>query len=248
MSKQPSHILDTFNSHAEDVSKLASFDDLILKYAISTVGDAHRVAAKHDDDVVEQKLCKTLNQLKQIRQNKSLKSQYQHMFNQCVVLLVAYFTSTLNDLFEYYVTNQPSSTALQYTVNVTFEKLMKRTHLKDGLGRLLVAKEKISFQDMQSTRRDFIKYCGYAPERDVDANTIILGQACRHLFVHAGDNTANVKLVGQVESAQPRKLKQAIDIGDTVQFSPEEILVLHASMATFLANLVSGVEKEEKGD
>ncbi len=60
-------------------------------------------------------------------------------------------------------------------------------------------------------------------------NDIILGQACRHVIVHAG-GLVTEQAVLQVSGAIPRRVKPKLVSDEAVQFVPEEVELIAESM------------------
>lgn len=109
------------------------------------------------------------------------------------------------------------------------------------LADLLVAQQGISFQDMQSLRRAFKDHLGVAWARTEDTNNVILGQAARHVLVHAA-GMVDEKIVRQVAVCVPRTLKPTLERGRPIEFSPDEIGVLTASMVKETRAVASGLD------
>jgi hypothetical protein len=118
--------------------------------------------------------------------------------------------------------------------------------LRDALPELLVQSADISFQDMQSIRKAFERYLGLSIERDQVVNDIVLGQACRHVIVHSG-GVADDKLIRQLRDAMPREIKTSrISVGDSIQFSEEEVNSVAANMTKYIQKLSSQIEEKFK--
>lgn len=105
---------------------------------------------------------------------------------------------------------------------------------------LLIAQHGISFQDMQSIRRAFEKHLSVAIERSSELNDIIMGQAGRHVIVHAGGVIDN-KMMRQVASAQPRALLPTPKLGEHIRFQPSDVRLLAASMTACVASIVNAL-------
>jgi len=246
-----SDIAKAFKEKVDRVYDLAEFDHVILGFAIRTLervvesATASEIAQQH-----RQNVAKELQHLRDIRKNDSLRSKYQHIFNQCVVLLVSYFGSTIRDLFadcvaERLTSNTPQQKLLDEELKLSVAELLEVSsdEQQRRVGDLLIRKCDISFQDMQSIGKAFSKYCDYGPEKGQDCNNIILGQACRHVIVHSGA-TIDEKCLKQVKAAMPRTLKLNLAMGP-VQFSVEELKVLGESMKAYVKALVAGLGTRE---
>jgi len=185
--------------------------------------------------------------LKTIRENDSLKINYQQMYNQAVVLLVSYFGDAVEDLFlagvkSYLPRNEKA--LRKEPIKVSLRELVE-PGLQDRLGSIIVRSEEISFQDMQSIARAFEEYCGVTVARDEVSNTIATGQACRHAIVHAA-GIATSRFVKQVESLKPTRLgkQQSTEKGKPIRVSPEEVERLADTMTTYLERLAKGVGQQ----
>ena len=106
----------------------------------------------------------------------------------------------------------------------------------DKLPDLFIQKRDISFQDMQSISRTFERYFDVSMTRDEVANDIIVGQASRHVIVHAGSKVDR-KMMLQVSKANPRTLKRELREGMMIQYSVDEIHKLGEAMSRYLADL-----------
>jgi hypothetical protein len=73
---------------------------------------------------------------------------------------------------------------------------------------------------MQSIARAFKDYLGIEIERTQRVNDIVLAQGCRHVIVHSG-GIVDDRLVRQLSSAQPRRLKPRLVLGERIQFTDE---------------------------
>lgn len=97
----------------------------------------------------------------------------------------------------------------------------------------IVNEDDISFQDMQSTRRAFSKNLKIDLGRDENTKDVILGQAARHVMAHAGGRI-DERFLKQVSATHPRRLKGELPSSGLVQFEPEEVRLLAASMLGFI--------------
>jgi len=107
MDEELTRIRENFQENVKSLNDLMNFDDLILDFGIRSLEKADGFIKRQH---IQNPLCdvtKALNQFKNIRSNKSLKPHYQIMLNQCVVLLVSYFSSAVEDIF---------TTALTFTL------------------------------------------------------------------------------------------------------------------------------------
>ncbi len=238
-----SDAVDNFKQNVDSVHKLAEFDHVVLKFAIQRLEKVEELTNKSKITNPRMTATKALDQLRNIRSNDSLRPQYEHIFNQCVVLLVSYFGSAVSDIFERCIgemirEGQCDNHLMNEEFKITASELSEvGQDLHNHLGALLIRKKSISFQDMQSIARAFGSYCGYSHDKDGDVNNIIAGQACRHVIVHS-DAVVTRKCVQQTLEATPRTLKENLVVEETVKFTVGEIKILSDSMFRYVDRLV----------
>ncbi len=224
-------ILINLNSNIQSISELMNFDRSILDFCILQL-------ELLDSNIKENKEIQitnvrffptnTLIQLKNIKQNQSFISRYGTIYNQCIVLLISYMTSSLTEIFKetfkYLAKNhkskiQGASTELKLTIE---ELAYVDFNLTDSIGDFILKKKNVSFQDMQSTLKEFQNYFGVKFERNKNIDNIILAQAARHSIVHSLA-IADEKFINQVKQTSLRTIKNSIELNDEIQFSIDEI-------------------------
>jgi hypothetical protein len=233
-------ILETFKANVDGVYELAEFDHIVLETAISAVEDLQEKLKQHFENRAYH-ATNALMVLKNIRQNDSLRPKYKHVFNQCVVLLVSYFSSAVADVFRRAFCRSlqnPAANPLQdEEMKLSLREIIELgANPGERMSDVFVQKRDISFQDMQSILRTFKHYWKVELPRDKKMNDIILGQAARHVIVHAA-GLVDEKMVAQVANARPRDLKEEILVGAALEFSVEEIRLLGAAMVEFVDDL-----------
>jgi hypothetical protein len=156
-------IVENFNSNVDAVISLSEFDNVIMQFAIDGLGKVvdsqKKIKNVHPNLIPEN----TLTALNSIRENGSFRPKYQEMFNQCVILLVSYFSSSLSELFISnikdflpYLENQKM---LGEKLDVSLKDIQEiGFDLTDYIGDILKRKKDISFQDMKSICRSFENY------------------------------------------------------------------------------------------
>lgn len=242
-----SEAVDNFKQNVDSVHKLAEFDRVVLEFAIQRLEKVEEVTNKSKIMNPRMTVTKALDQLRNIRSNDSLRLRYEHIFNQCIVLLVSYFGVAVKDIFERGIGEMIREGQCDNLMNEEFkitagELSEVGQDLHNHLGALLIRKKDISFQDMQSIARAFGSYCGYSPDKDEDVNNIIAGQACRHVIVHSGA-VVTKKCVQQTSKVTPRTLKKTLVVGETVKFTVDEIRILSESMIRYVDGLVVALAK-----
>ena len=105
--KSVDDVLASFDANVEAVRRLTRIDELIIRFAVEQIR-AREVPLKEalaaDGKRLPERLSgeRTIKLLERIRENQSLRPEYEIMFNQAVVLLVSHFASALHDLFRHF--------------------------------------------------------------------------------------------------------------------------------------------------
>lgn len=227
------------------VRELLNFDRIVLDFAINGVRELHNrlhaLYARPQDNGEH-----TLRMLQNIRTNDSMRPQYQVISNQGIVLLVSYISSALEDLFKTafraaLVAKQVPEEVWDTEFKASFAQLVSIRSDGDGLIDLVVAKQDINFQDMQSTVRSFQKYVGVEVTRDQDMDDIVFAQAARHAIVHNA-GIADAGFFKQIEKyAAHRSISRPIAKGDRIQFTNDEVLLTGASMLRFVERVGAAI-------
>ena len=233
-------IKSNFADNVAIVEKLMKFDEAIAFFCLTALKKTDEGLEsigrdKHPSFSVKH----MIKQVENIRQNNSLQSNYEIMFNQCVVLLVSYFGSTIEDIFQEALKNKIDNKKLGKKLEDEEIKLTVGQLAYDrNIVELFISKKDISFQDMQSIARAFKQYIGTDEiPRDKVVDNIILSQACRNCIVHDG-STANNKTIEQLKSANQRDLKIDIKINEAIRFNEEEIKIIISSMMQYIDRVI----------
>jgi len=222
------------------------FDREVLGIAIANVRDLRdKLVRHHTLDNPQLTAERTLEILEGIREHDSLRPRYQTIFNQALVLVVSYFASSVHDLLRrgihHALEATPESPVLREEFRLTLRDLKDVDFaVREVAPDFLIESKDISFQDMQSIARAFGSYFEIEIERSESVNDIILGQACRHVIVHAG-GVVNDQTIRQVSSATPRRVKSKLVSGTIVQFVPDEVELIAESMTTYLESVSRSV-------
>lgn len=231
---------NAFRANVDLVYELADFDRVVLAFSLSTLEELQeRLKEKFENERLL--VTKALAVLAQLKANDSLRPKYQHIFNQCVVLLVSYFSSAVADVFRASFRRGFEGKLGEKIAEEELKLSVAELRELDGaapdkLADLFIQKKDISFQDMQSIVRTFERYVDVSLSKDETANDIIVGQASRHVIVHAGA-TVDHKMMLQVAKATPRTLKLDLKEGMPLQFSVNELRTLGNAMVRFVAGL-----------
>ena len=238
-------IVDNFKDRVDGVNKLLILDELIIGYTIETLEERQDSLRNCGIDNAFMLGESALQQLKGIRDHKSLKAGYKLIHNQCVVLLVSYFTSSIHDLFDTAATITLKSDIPKKLKNkdlkLTLEELKKYNfNLSNNIGSIISKKFGISFQDMKSISRVMHDYFGAELPWDTTVNNIITMQACRHAIAHAGEEADQI-LINQLRHSSDRDIQKNIAVGDKIEFTPEEIKIGGTAMVKYISDLTNKI-------
>lgn len=215
-------IIDGFKSHIDTVKSLMSFDNILIDFCITQIENLNEKIKNNKEIQITNVYFlpeATLKQLRLIKQHDSFKIQYESIYNQCLVLVVSYFTSTVKDLFrdalQYYSDKKRDCLkTINAELKFTFEELESYGFdLSKSVGELIIKKKNLSFQDMQSICREFQTYFNVKIEKNDIVDNIILAQASRHAIVHSL-SIADEKFMNQISQSQTRTLKRNISLND----------------------------------
>lgn len=234
--------LDTFHRNLGEVDRLINFDRELLQVVALTVEGLHeQLKTRHADERLNGK--RALDTILGLRDNETIRSKYQAIYNQAVVLLVSHFASALGDLFREAVANQLSTEdpgkLLEEEFKLSVADMKERDwSLVGAVPELLIAKYDYTFQDMGATVRAFTTYTALEPTKGRTMNNIIAAQACRNSIVHAGGRVTE-KTTRQLAKIQPRVLKPSLNPGDVLTFSLEEVELVKSEMSLFIEQLAT---------
>jgi predicted AAA+ superfamily ATPase len=174
--------------------------------------------------------------------------QYEGIFNQCLVLTVSYFASTITSLFRqtinYAGQNSPFLIeASNEDLKISLSELRQYDFdLRNNLGDLIIRKKDFSFQDMQSVSRSFKTFLNIDIIKDQDLNNIIMAQASRHAIVHSLA-TSDEKFMKQIRDANPRDVLNNIEFGQQIKYQPDDIYKVIQSMKIQLLKIIESIDR-----
>jgi hypothetical protein len=237
---------DAFIKNIDNIFRLMDFDRVILQFAIDGIeGLQESLRRSHDIENPRLLAQNTLQMLKGIQDHDSLRPKYQVIFNQCIVLLVSVFASSVADLFRdgicILAKKGDSKSLKKEELKISVSDLLEFDgEINERLGHLIADKNDLSFQDMKSIGRAFKDYFGFDISKDKHVNNIIMAQAGRHVIVHDSARI-NERVIRQVSGAKPRDLKPELD-GDTIQFNSGEVKLAAESMLEYFRQVRGQVE------
>lgn len=226
----------------ESVKDLSNFDRKITDYCtthLEQLNSRYRNAPFNTTNQVY--LCEnTIKAIKNIREHDSLRMHYNTMHNQCIVLAVSFFTSTISDMFRYAVQKSSEAGTLPASnedIKLSIKELQDLSfNLTHHIADIILKKKDISFQDMQSTVRAFDSYLNIKIPKNDPCNDIILAQASRHAIVH-NHSVADEKFMNQVKNAYPRSIKQNFVANQPFKYTASEIEFITFAMLVFVQDL-----------
>lgn len=236
----PNSIVSEFDSNLAGVLDLLSFDETLCSLVISSLEKLKDSASQL---VFQKKIENLISSFGAVHEARSLRPKFEAINNQCVVLLVSYFGSTLQELFLCYLRERLLSDAPYQMdskeIKVTIYELRKLLKESGGLlPELVLESEAISFQDMRTIVEGFRKYFAIEVTRSCDMENILFAQAARHAIVHNGC-VVDGKMVKQLRSANLRQIRPTIKVLEKICFTQDEVKLIAQSMKNFLKALTS---------
>lgn len=239
---------DNFAKNISSVETLLKFDIFILDYSIDVLESVNNRLREVDSITNPNLTAETgLKALKNIKENNSISLQYKTIYNQALVLLVSYYTSTLKEIFSKslfpFLNKFDDLKIFDEEIKMTVEQIkLNDFNLSSQIADLIILKKGYSFQDMKSTTKALNECFGFEFEKSNHINNIILGQACRHSIVHNGGKV-DQPLLNQIKNAFPRDIKKTINEYN-LSFLPDEVLTISDSMSFYLDNIINWVNNK----
>ena len=242
MKTELKKINQNFESQIDSVTELIQFDKQILDFCIhhlKTLNDRLKDGAPKinnpyylaDNSVMA---------LESIEKNKSFTKHYSIIYNQCLVLLVSHFTLSIEKIFSTVLKHQYSNNELPKSaknqIQLTLDEMDEVNQNPNLLKKLLVAKKKLSFQNVANVIKSFENYLGIKIDKDQKLDDIKFAFECRHLIVHS-ISKADEKFVKNCNSIRNRSIKKAIYLDEEVRFTKSELEFVKYSMLLFMQEL-----------
>lgn len=221
-------IEDRFDEHLRTVDELISFDKIILDLCINHIENLNERLKSGPFEINNPLYLAegTLQTMKTVRENNSLRIKYLSMFNSCLVLQVSYFTSIVDDIFKHSI----------FKLN----SLNQRPELDI---KMIKRNNDVNFQNMNSIMKTYKKYLDIEIKKDSICNTIILAQCSRHAIVHSL-GFADQKFTNQINPARPRDIKPQIELNEKIQYSASELQFVKYAMEEFVSNLCDNIKEK----
>lgn len=256
MSSSP---IEEFLRNRQAVCELLEIDSHVTEIAVQQLRQVEkrnaaawetfwrRAGELGEDDEFEMRphlsIGNVITNLERIRDHGSLRPRYDVMVNQCVVLLVAHFSSAARGLFRAAVRaaveDRSSEPVLAYEVKARAGDLHGLDHSVPEFIADQISGD-ISFQDMQSIARSLRQYFGAEIKRDLEVNDLVVAHAARHVIVHSGP-AADTRFMKQIRDANPRSLLLNIREGGRIQFLPAEVHTVADAMHGYLCRMQDGL-------
>lgn len=243
------NVAKQFEKDLSNVYSLMDFDKFIMEFPLSQLSVLKSHCEQHTLTRALKITDKIITFLSGIRDHDSTKLSYRTIYNQCLVLLVSYFTAALEDIFEYCISSSikmDNPIWLKEKVHLEISELVIiKGDPADKIGDLIIRSQNISFQDMKSTRKAFNDYFNVEMTKDKEMDNVIFSQASRHIIVHDGGKI-NSKFLHQIENTKLRTIKKDLSIEDQIIYSKDEIMIIGKSMLNLIEALMSQLSRYQK--
>lgn len=224
------------------------FDQFIIDFPLHQAEKLKNHCSRHKLTVALNHAEQIIQFLSGIKEHGSTKISYQTIYNQCVVLLVSFFTAALEDIFEYcifsaIINTTPKWLGKELTIDIHDFCQIEGDPSK-RVGELLIKNNDISFQDMKSIKRTFHDYFDIDISKDENMLNIIFGQASRHLIVHSSGRIDN-RFKAQITSTVGRTIMKELPDEGIIRFEKQEIKKLGQNMQNFIVSLIGSLAKHQ---
>ncbi len=243
----PASVVARFDKNVKAVLSLSDLDRGLLDSAIEAIQTRDERLLNSGVDNPRMLAGNTLATLRRVRENDSLRPGFQALVNQSVVLLVSYLSSAVSDLFKVGVARTLAGTPSDYLRDLPLKLSVGQVaslggDLQDTLPDLVAETPGISFQDTKSIARTFSQFFAVDIAVDSVTNDVTAGLAFRHVLVHSG-GVVDRRCARQLEKAVPRSLRARIRVGQTLEFTTEEVGSLAEAMTSYVGRLALLLEE-----
>ncbi len=192
----------------------------------------------------KEKIERTIGLVRMVKDDSRLKSKYEIIRNQAIVLIVENFESFLNDCVKTLVNEYPGAIKWpekKKTLPVNTDVLR---YSIPTVGDLVVAslkKEEVNFQDLQSTLKFFKDYLELEIKlTDEECDRIIFTHALRNIVVHNG-NAVDSAFLSQVRNTRyAKKYKDK----EKILLSEEEYQEIIRGFSRFSETVIEGLRTQ----
>ena len=168
----------------DDINKLIEVPSLIQRMTLDTLREFDVSQFKNTDKTKFKNLTQSIENIS----DGSIKEAFKIIYNQTCVLAVSALSATLEKYFiNFVVAHWSKINFSKEDAKLSLAEISKYDcNIKPFLGKILLEKvNSIKFQDLQSTKRSFDKYCKKTVTIDNETEkSIIFYQQCRHVLVH----------------------------------------------------------------
>lgn len=243
--------LEQHKRNQHEVRRLLEFDNIILDYCIGAI-ETLEERLRNNDEIkltsAHHLPTATLSALRSIRHNGSMRTQYENMYNQSLVLAVSYFVSGFEALFVQGVKQAccccpdllvATKEDLKFSIS---ELRACDFQLGEHLGKMIVQKKDINFQNMQAGLKAYKDFLGVDSFSAGLVHDVILALAARHIIVH---NLAVVdaRFLALVNYAPKRNVHvDEFKEGERIGFTPAEVIHLQDSMSALLKEIAIAMD------
>lgn len=242
-------ISDRYDSSLRSIQRLMRFDRIVVETVVELLG---RLEADLEgrSNLAQQAVRNHLDSARNIRNNQSVKVYYDTMLNQCVVLVVSHFGSTVHDALRFGIREALQHGAkfavgkqeIKARMNELWATLdVDATRRADELADMLITQHQVSFQDMLSINRAFGDYLGINTAQGGFLDDIIIGQAMRHCIVHTGSRFSS-RAARQIAGRQGDRLTLNYKPGDIIQFETADVDALASATQDYLRQLLTSLD------
>jgi hypothetical protein len=243
MASRIDNALATFTKNIESVNQLADLDRGLIDQTIQQLRERDaRLQGAHVENA-RMLAGNTLANLENIRRNDSLRPGFQALVNQSAVLCASYFASGISQLFRSAIAGAlehgPSKGLEQHELKLTVRDLKNMGgEILEAIPDLIAEGPGMSFQDTKSIQRIFKDYLDVDIPRDEVTNDVSVELALRHVLVHNG-GIVDRKCLRQTEESFPRTFRCSIALGESINFSTDEIRAMGATMIKYVERLAN---------
>lgn len=242
MKEELQKINENFEKQIDSVTELIQFDKQILDLCIqhlNTLNDRLKNGAPKINNPYYL-ADNTVKALESIEKNKSFTKHYSTIYNQCLVLLVSHFTLSIERIFSEVLKHQYSNDKLskkaKNQIILNLDEIDEVNQNPNLLKKLLVAKKKLTFQNISNVIKSFENYLGIKIDKDQKLDDIRFAFECRHLIVHSVSKT-DEKFIKNCQSIKNRNIKKAVYLNEEVRFTKSELEFVKFSMLLFIQEL-----------